>query len=197
MTGTLDKGYLLSGWSGSHITCDKSEYAAAQSWLIKTDSLGLNQWDKTIFTDGFDTKGFAIQTSDGCYIIAEPTASGVGGYKTQPNWDPNDSSTDYWIVKFCYTGTPENVESLSDKLQVNIYPNPFSSELAVLIAQQNLRHASFTISNVLGQVEYTQNETNLSDIYTKMLDLSYLPNGVYFVEVVVDGICTTKEIVKQ
>ncbi len=78
-----------------------------------------------------------------------------------------------------------------------IYPNPFTNELSVVIQKQNIKQASFIITNVLGQQLYKKEETNLSNYYTKQLDLSKLASGVYFVEINVDGENTVKQVVKQ
>jgi PKD repeat protein len=101
---TLDNGYLLCGVSYSNISGSKTEdnLGATQAWIVKTDSLGNKQWDKTILTIP-DEKGnaFALQSNDSCYIIARPTFSGAGGHKIHENWDTTYYTTDYWIVKFC------------------------------------------------------------------------------------------------
>ena len=57
--------------------------------------------------------------------------------------------------------------------------------------------STFTITNPIGQIIYTQQENNLRPTYTKMLDLSYLANGVYFVAVIVDGERVVREVVKE
>ena len=49
----------------------------------------------------------------------------------------------------------------------------------------------------MGQVIYRQKENNLANSYTKMLDLSYLPDGVYVIEVIIDGERTVRRIVKE
>ena len=195
---TKDNGMLMAGFSDSHPSCDKTEanLGYSQSWIIKTDSAGNKQWDKTIFTLGFgELEGYATETSDGCYVIANSSTAAVGGYKTQTPWD---TIGDYWAVKFCFEGTPERINNLPDtKLSLSIYPNPFNSELDITLTQQNLHSAAVIITNILGQTIYTQHETNLSPTYTTMLDLSYLPNGVYFLEVVADGERMVREVVKQ
>ena len=109
---TSDKGYLIAGLSGSPISGDKTEdnLSPGQTWVVKTDSLGNKQWDKTLRTNyipyyGLDEQtGFAIQTKDGCYAMANCTTAGIGGDKTQPSWENYDHGTyDYWIIKFCDT----------------------------------------------------------------------------------------------
>jgi hypothetical protein len=194
---TSDGGYLLTGNSTQNAGGNKSEnnLGYVQIWMVKTDSAGNQQWDKTIFTDNMVTNVYGIQTNEGCYVAGCATKSGIGGYKTQPNWDVTNSTDDYWILKFC--NGPTGIDEITPQLQFNVYPNPFTSELDITLAQQNLKQADFSICNILGQTVYTQHETNLSPTYTKMLDLSYLPNGVYLVEVVVDGEVSVREVVKQ
>jgi PKD repeat protein len=96
---TSDGGYLLSGDSYSSISGNKSEnnLGSEQTWVVKTDSLGNLRWEKTIFTNGHDETGMALQTVDGCYLIANSSSGGTWGYKSQPCW----GSDDYWIIKFC------------------------------------------------------------------------------------------------
>ena len=172
----------------------ENNVGARQTWLIKTDSAGNKLWDKTIFVNGPAITSNAFQTQDGCYLIGSWTAAEPGYYKTQASWD---SSADYWIVKFRDTTIITGIKDITTNLQLNVYPNPFTNELDITLAQQNLKQADFSICNMLGQTVYTQHETNLSPSYTKMLDLSYLPNGVYLVEVVVDGEVGVREVVKQ
>jgi len=100
---TSDGGYLLSGTSYSPISGTKTENnlgGPEQTWIVKTDSLGSKKWDKTLFTSGGsndDEVGFGIQSQDGCYVFANETYAGTGGYKTQPS----RGGQDYWIIKFC------------------------------------------------------------------------------------------------
>ena len=191
---TSDQGYLLSGNSSQTFAGgDKTEnnLGLDQTWIVKTDLLGNKQWDKTIFTpESHD--GWAIQTKEGCYAVAN-TSGGLGGYKSQPAWD---SSADYWIVVFCDTLISGVIET-SKTAQILVYPNPFVGDIAIVLQKENLTAADFTITNMVGQIVYNKHEDGLSSTYTKMLDLSYLPNGVYLVEVVVDGEMSVKEVIKQ
>lgn len=96
---TLDKGFLISATSYSSMGGDKTEnnLGAEQAWVIKTDSMGIKQWDKTALTTGHDEGGYSIQTKDGCYAFVSITDGGIGGEKTQLN----RGAYDYWIIKFC------------------------------------------------------------------------------------------------
>ncbi len=196
---TSDGGFLLSGSSESNASGDKTEnnLGTEQTWIVKTDSLGNKQWDKTIFTTIRDVVGSGIQTSDGCYAFCSSTTSGIGGYKSQNNWDITEMTFDFWIVKFCDT-TSTGIEESDPKIALcNIYPNPFSSEVSITIQKQNLKQSSFIIKNTLLQTVFIKEENNLSTPYTKTIDLSFLTSGIYLLNVIIDGERTVKKIVKE
>jgi hypothetical protein len=92
---------------------------------------------------------------------------------------------------------PAGIEPINGETALVVYPNPFTDEVSIALQKTGLTKANFTLTNMLGQTAFTKQEDNLSPSYTKMLDLRYLPNGVYLLEVVVDGERVVKEIVKQ
>lgn len=96
-----------------------------------------------------------------------------------------------------YTGINEVKNENQGQEMVKIYPNPFTTNLNILLQQEDLHQATFTIINSVGQTIYHREETNLVTNYTKVLDLSYLPNGVHLLEVTIDGQRTIKQIIKQ
>jgi hypothetical protein len=100
---TSDHGFIIGATSYSPISGIKSEnnLGGEQSWMVKTDSLGNYEWDRTAFSMGHEEIGFSMQTRDGCYLVGNNTLAPIGGYKTESNWDPTNNSYDYWIVKFC------------------------------------------------------------------------------------------------
>jgi len=78
---TSDGGYIIAG--NIHLDgADKSDF-----WLVKTDSEGHKEWDKTFGGSGNDCAQSVHQTSDGGYILAGDTGSyGAGSF-------------DFWLVK--------------------------------------------------------------------------------------------------
>jgi hypothetical protein len=99
---TIDGGYILGGYSYSDISGDKTEAAFGGSdyWVVKTDSLGVIQWQKTIGGSLVDNMRSIIQTSDGGYIMGGESNSHPSGNKTVNTHGGND----YWTVKIDSTG---------------------------------------------------------------------------------------------
>jgi hypothetical protein len=81
---TTDGGYILSGYTGQNT----SSYKA---WLIKTDSNGSEQWNKTFGKSGFDVASSVQQSVDGGYIIA-------GRKRSRPDRISEDDF-DAWLIK--------------------------------------------------------------------------------------------------
>jgi len=101
---TTDGGYFLCCESFSPISGDKTEsnLGSIQAWVVKSDSMGSKEWDKTIFTSPeLKLEPYALQTKEGCYAIAEASFGSVAGYKSQANRDNTNGSQDYWIILFC------------------------------------------------------------------------------------------------
>jgi hypothetical protein len=94
---TADGGYILGGWSTSGISGDKTEIGGGYTdyWIVKTDSLGIIQWQNTIASDGPDELESIAQTFDGGYIMGGYSWSNISGDKTESS----QGYDDYWIVK--------------------------------------------------------------------------------------------------
>jgi hypothetical protein len=193
---TSDKGYLIAGASESGISGDKTEdnWGGRNSWLVKTDSAGNKQWDKTIFSFGTDDSGFAMELDNGCYLTGTSSGAQIGGYKTQPP----QGGLDYWIVKFCDSTFSTSANApVENSINCLVFPNPFSSEISFSISNATVKQVSFSIKNLLGQTLFMKQENNISSRYTKTVDLGFLSKGIYFLEVLIDDHLTFKKIVKR
>ncbi|MDO1450478.1 T9SS type A sorting domain-containing protein [Rhodocytophaga aerolata] len=63
---TKDGGYILSGYSNSEVSGDKSEdWRNGVGWIVKLSATGDKEWDKTYFGNG----RYIQQTTDGGYIV--------------------------------------------------------------------------------------------------------------------------------
>ncbi|MBK8415950.1 MAG: T9SS type A sorting domain-containing protein [Bacteroidetes bacterium] len=192
---TSDGGYLLSGNSFSNISGDKTEnnLGAQQTWVVKIDSFGNKQWDKTVNSISQDQKGLAMQVNNACFLITNSSQSGIGGDKTQSS----QGNYDYWLIKYCDSTLSIGVDIPGSILKFSIYPNPFNSKVKLEIQNHNLKQATISIRNVFGQIVYSYLENYINTIYIKEIDLSFLANGIYLFEIISDGRRSFQKVIKN
>ena len=99
---TLDGGYIIGGLSASNLSGDKSEAGRGESdyWIVKLNSNGVKQWDKTLGGSDKDIFGSLSLTLDGGYFIAGHSESGISHDKSEAS----KGSSDYWVVKLDANG---------------------------------------------------------------------------------------------
>ncbi len=90
---TLDGGYILAGYTYSY----GAGYADA--WLIKTDTNGNQQWNKTFGGTGYDGAWSVQQTLDGGYILVGSTDSYGAG------------DDDAWLIKTDTNGNQQWIKT--------------------------------------------------------------------------------------
>jgi hypothetical protein len=94
---TMDGGYILGGLSASDSTGDRTQgtRGGEDFWIVKTDSLGIKQWDKRFGGSNSDNINSLQQTTDGGYMLGGLTWSDSSGDVTQHT----RGVFDYWMVK--------------------------------------------------------------------------------------------------
>src|SRR5690606_3367276 len=96
---TSDSGFIFGGLSNSGAGGDKTEHSMGRTsdfWIIKTDSLGNKEWDKSFGSNGTDILYSICQTADGSYILGGVTDGiGISGDKSQVG----HGSDDFWVIK--------------------------------------------------------------------------------------------------
>jgi hypothetical protein len=94
---TSDGGYILGGHSWSNISGDKTENCIGGSdwWIIKTDSLGVMQWQNTIGGSNPDLLNSISK------LLMEGIFWGIFRFLTFQGIKPKIATVtfDYWIVK--------------------------------------------------------------------------------------------------
>ncbi|MEO5570468.1 MAG: T9SS type A sorting domain-containing protein [Bacteroidia bacterium] len=200
---TADGGYMIAGTSYSNMGFDKSEnnLGGEQTWIVKTDSLGIKQWDKTLFTSGHDEIGFAVQTNENCFTFATATSGGIAGYKTEPNWDTTNVVPDYWFIKFCDSTATTNINGFQvSGFGFQVYPNPakesivISSEFPMNTGQVGEKNkAQLSITDLLG------NEILRQQLETRnfKLETSFLSPGIYFIRILTQDGVAVRKFVKE
>jgi len=194
---TSDGGYLVAGISYSEISGNKTEdnLGIEQTWVVKLDSSSNVEWDKTIFTTAEDETGYSIRCNDGCYLMANYSHAGIGGYKTETG----EGFEDYWIVKFCdSTSIPTNAD-LAQRVENNlyVYPNPFKDFITLVLDNKKGEPISLRIINVLGQTVFTLDENYATANFRKILNLNNLESGIYYVAISINGQPLSEKILKQ
>ena len=94
---TADSGYLVGGKSMSDISGNKTENSKGyyDYWIVKLNTSGEIEWQKTIGGNGEDDLNSIHKTNDGGYILGGVSGSTISGDKT----DNGYGLLDYWIVK--------------------------------------------------------------------------------------------------
>jgi hypothetical protein len=105
---TNDGGFLLAGYSFSGISGDKTQAnngpeGTSDYWIIKIDSNGVKQWDRSFGGDGEDELTCIARAPGGGFMLAGSSSSGMSGDHSQASQGLND----FWIV---------SVDSLGNKL---------------------------------------------------------------------------------
>ena len=98
-----DGGYIIGGYSDSSISYDKTESSRGLQdyWVLKLNSLGNIEWQKTLGGNGNDILNRIIQTSDGGYLLGGRSNSNISGDKTENS----RGGSDWWIIKLNASGT--------------------------------------------------------------------------------------------
>jgi hypothetical protein len=103
---TADGGFIVSGNSNSNNGDVTGNHGLLDYWLVKLDSSGSLQWQKSLGGSNYDFPEEILQTSDGGFIVTGYSSSNDGdvtGYH---------GGGDTWVVKLDITGNIEWQKSL-------------------------------------------------------------------------------------
>ena len=112
--GTGDGGVLLTGFSNSDSSGDKTENSKGlyDYWVVKLDSNLSIEFDKTYGGSDNDYLYGSIETLDGGYLLSGYSYSPVSGDKT----DGNFGQEDYWVIKTDNLGNIEWQKTIGGSL---------------------------------------------------------------------------------
>jgi hypothetical protein len=107
-------------------------------------------------------------------------------------------------VDNCFEGSefaPENtfdlnslgINDIQNELLINIYPNPFTEELTIVLPESQKNKCDIIISDLTGR--QILNKTNVEVPYN--INTAYLNSGIYFLTVKQDNFRCVKKIVKK
>lgn len=89
--------------------------------------------------------------------------------------------------------------SINDGLlgQFNLFPNPNTGTFSLEVRNAESKNAVMTVTNVQGQVVYTENLDFTSGSLSKNVDLGALANGLYIVNIASEGKVSNHKLVIQ
>ncbi|HQZ78358.1 MAG TPA: T9SS C-terminal target domain-containing protein, partial [Bacteroidia bacterium] len=156
---TADGGYILSGWSYSNISGDKTENSIGVSdyWVVKLDSIGNIQWQNTIGGNLHEVSPIIKQTTDGGYILGGYSGSGISGDKTESN----NGGEDYWVLKLDTIGNIQWQNTIGGKFVDQLSSIQQTTDGGYILG-------GLSMSNISG--DKTENCHGLSDYWVLKLD---------------------------
>ncbi|MBO3117093.1 T9SS type A sorting domain-containing protein [Winogradskyella sp. DF17] len=100
---TNDGGYIIGGYSNSDAEDDKSEGVSGFNdfWVIKTDNLGVIEWENTIGGNASDILRDLVILDNDNFVLAGYSDSNISLDKTQDS----RGTFDYWIVELAANGS--------------------------------------------------------------------------------------------
>lgn len=96
-----DGGYIVAGSTSSNSGDVTIQYGEVDYWVLKLDSFGNLQWQKTFGGSGTDNAESVIQTSDGGYMVAGQSRSTNGMVNDHYG---NAYTHDAWLLKLDTNG---------------------------------------------------------------------------------------------
>lgn len=83
----------------------------------------------------------------------------------------------------------------ADEKALTVYPNPSTGIVHIAINGFVGRKLELRVLNVIGTVMYRESLTELSERYTRTLDLSKFTNGLYYVKLEADNASEMRKLV--
>lgn len=170
-------GPVFSTWNGS--------------WASLNGSMGPDTIDNKVL--------IAQMTTDGTFYfelniqIGTPSG-GVENYVAQ-----NPVGTEIQLASLTYNSvTTVSTNDANNLSSYNIYPNPAKGFTMLSInSAVTGDNNSYTVYNMLGNAVAHKNLGKLTSTHSQRIDISDLANGVYFIQLNIEGTTSTKKLVKN
>ena len=154
---------------------------------------------------------FSLERSDDAINFTEIARVAGAGNSIEPidysytDYGIHGGDNYYRLVQVDYDGTrtasdivvANCIESEVSEPEIMAYPNPFSSELTVVLDNFGNRAATIEVYDMLGKLIYTEKASAPQNSYETILNLSNLPSGAYTVRVSTTDFVINKNVVKQ
>ena len=132
---TSDGGFILAGRKENPVSGTNDMYC------IKTDNVGLVEWEYVYPKGVLSDANSVQQTSDGGFILLGSTTDTVGGF-----------GSDMYLVKTNSLGQISIYNNITPTLNIFTYPNPFTEYTIIEINDTEKREFSLSLFNCQGQI---------------------------------------------
>jgi hypothetical protein len=197
---TDDNGFIVVGNTYSNNGDVSGNHSISEHypdiWMFKINSVGELQWQQCFGGGGREEiyRG-VVRKSDNNFVIAGTTNLGpsydVGCAPYGGVWD-----TDFWVFEILKDDTVNAIAPSASTKEIRVYPNPAKDYIIFEIPAAmlpNKKIITLEIVDVFGRQATAKDITSEQTI----LDVSRLPNGVYFYQVALDDVSYSGKIVIQ
>lgn len=125
---TSDEGYIVAGRSKSNNIFVSGNHGNFDYWIVKLDSNGNVQWQKSLGGSGLEEAPSIEQTADGGYILAGASNSNNGDVTG------NHGGYDFWVLKLDNLGNIQWQKSLGGTSEDYAYSIKQTSEGGYIVA---------------------------------------------------------------
>ncbi|MBK6903015.1 MAG: T9SS type A sorting domain-containing protein [Saprospirales bacterium] len=172
---TEDGGYLIAGESSSNDGDVSSNHGGYDAWLVKFNSAGEIQWQKSYGGTSHDDAQSIHQTQDGGFIMAGKTQSNdgdVSGFH---------GGMDFWVVKL--DGGAVNVKESEMANDIRLYPSPNQGLFTIEIDGLPTGMVELALFSTDCRLLRSESVKNLTRPFTHSFHCSDLTSGVYLMRV--------------
>ncbi len=181
---TFDGGYLVSGYSNSTDGDITENQGLSDIWLLKLDSAGSMQWQKSYGGSLDEYSGTTIQLADSGFIVAADSHSNDHGISG------NHGKSDYWILRLDKHGV--ELPELKREDEIKVYPTVTHGVVNVTMPA-GYEDANVKVSDMAGKLVMADEGISLQ----RTLRLNDLPCGNYLVTITNKGKVSTFKIVNN
>lgn len=197
-----DHSFLIGGFAQGEVTKKatiKKQNATEDNKMksgtddfiaLKISEKGEEKWSKTVGSDQEDILKKAIETRDGCYLLAgtsKTILTSDGGVKAAGNKSSGKGSNDFWIVKLKDKQKPKE-----DRKPVEAIPNPATDYTNIIIGY-DFAKGTATVVDIAGHI---LQQFDITD-RTVPIDLHGYPEGIYIVNIRTDVQNSGVKIIKN
>ena len=184
-----DGGILLLGeiiGQSGMINCFHPGFASTDIWVIKIDSSGNILWQKCLGGSGNEIAYSIAETSDNGIILTGKTNS------TDGDVTGNHGGYDLWVVKL-QDPTTGIEQSNTNSNGITIYEH--SGYLIIRSINPEEENMTCRILNLQEQIIKESNVSISKGINYNSIDVSEVPFGLYFIQLISDGEVYSQKII--